>query len=123
MHFLTPHKRAYGMGAAHRGTEHHWRTYVSSVALLILVPLFVFTFGRVLGGTHAEVVAALARPWNAIVIAVGLAVGLLHFRQGQQVLWEDYSGGLTRKVLIIGTVLVSYALLATGLFAIARLAL
>jgi succinate dehydrogenase / fumarate reductase membrane anchor subunit len=123
MRFLTPHKRAYGLGAAHRGTEHHWRTYVSSVALLILVPLFVFTFGSILGRPYEEAVAALSRPFPAIVIGLSLAVGLVHFRQGQQVMWEDYSGGLTRKLLIIGTVLVSYVLLAVGLFAVARLAL
>ena len=34
----------------------------SSVALLILVPLFVFTFGSALGGTHEEVLAYFAAP-------------------------------------------------------------
>ena len=120
--YQTPRKRAQWHGAAHRGTEHHWRTYVSSVALVVLVPLFVFTFGSILGRPHEEVVAALARPFPAIVIGLSIAVGLVHFRQGQQVMWEDYSGGLTRKLLIIGTITVSYAVLALGLLAVARLA-
>ena len=36
---------------------------------------------------------------------------------------EDYTHGLTRQVLIVGVICISYAAAATGLFAIARLAL
>ena len=36
---------------------------------------------------------------------------------------EDYFGGLTRRVLVIAFICVAYAAAATGLFAIARLAL
>ena len=35
---------------------------ISSVALLILVPLFVFTFGPMLGEPHEAVLAYFARP-------------------------------------------------------------
>jgi len=41
MAFLTDRKRAVGMGAAHSGAHHMWGMTVSSVALLILVPLFL----------------------------------------------------------------------------------
>ena len=49
MHYLTDRKRALGMGSAKTGTGHFWAMKLSSVALLILVPLFVFTFGTVVG--------------------------------------------------------------------------
>ncbi len=55
MHYLTARKRAEGLGSAKSGTEHFWHMQMSSVALAFLVPLFIFTFGRILGGTHAEV--------------------------------------------------------------------
>jgi succinate dehydrogenase / fumarate reductase membrane anchor subunit len=123
MAFLTDRKRAIGLGSAKTGTEHFWSMTVSSVALVILVPLFVFTFGPMLGAPYLEVVAYFGRPFPAIVAALTLTVGLMHFKNGVQVLIEDYVHGLTRKVLIIGTICLSYAAAATGLFALARLAL
>jgi succinate dehydrogenase / fumarate reductase membrane anchor subunit len=123
MAFLTDRKRAVGLGSAKTGTEHFWSMTVSSVGLLILVPLFVFTFGPMLGEPYEAVIAYFARPFPAIVAALTLGVGFMHFKNGAQVLIEDYTGGLTRKVLIIGTICLSYAAAATGLFALARIAL
>jgi len=123
MRFLTDRKRAEGLGAAKSGTEHFWNMTVSSVGLLVLVPLFIFTFGPMLGEPHEAVIAYFARPFPAIVAALTLLVGFMHFKNGVQVLIEDYAGGLTRKVLIICMICLSYAAAATGLFAIARIAL
>ena len=123
MAFLTDRKRATGMGSAKEGTHHHWSMMVSSVGLLVLVPLFIFTFGPMLGQPHAEVVAYFARPFPAIIAALTILVGMMHFKNGVQVLIEDYVDGLMRKVLIIAMICVSFAAAATGLFAIARIAL
>lgn len=123
MSYLTDRKRAEGLGSAKDGTDHFWNMTVSSVALVILVPLFVFTFGPILGASYAEVAAYYARPFPAIVAALTLVVGFMHFKNGARVMIEDYSDGLTRKVLIIGVTCLSYAAAAAGLFAIARLAL
>jgi succinate dehydrogenase / fumarate reductase membrane anchor subunit len=123
MAYLTDLKRAVGMGSAHEGTHHHWSMTKSSVALLILVPLFVFTFGPMLGEPHAAVVTYFARPFPAIVAALMIVVGFMHFKNGVQVLIEDYVHGLARKIAIILTICLSYGAAATGLFAIARLAL
>lgn len=123
MRYLTDRKRAEGMGAAREGTHHHWSMQVSAVGLIVLVPLFVFTFGPMLGATHDEVASYFARPFPALVAALTIVVGMMHFKNGVQVLIEDYTGGLTRKVLIVGMICASYAIAATGLFAVARLAL
>ncbi len=123
MAFLTDRKRAAGLGAAKTGTEHHWNMAVSSVALLILMPLFVFTFGPILGAPYLEVVAYFSRPFPAIVAALAITVGFLHFKNGVQVLIEDYVHGLQRKGWIIAMICLSYAAIATGLFALVRLAL
>ena len=123
MRYLTDRKRAAGLGSAKSGTEHYWHMQVSSVGLAILVPLFIFTFGCILGAPHEEVVAYYGRPFPAIVAGLTLIVGLTHFRNGAQVMIEDYAHGLARKALIVGTVCLSYALMATGLFALIRLAL
>lgn len=123
MAFLTDRKRAVGMGSAKSGTEHAWMMKVSSIALLILIPLFIFNFGATLGGTYEEVVAHYSRPYPAILTALTLAVGFMHFKNGVQITIEDYVGGLNRKLLIIAMICLSYAAAATGIFAIARLAL
>ena len=123
MTYLTSRKRAAGLGAAHQGTEHHLRMSISSAALVILIPLFVFTFGVALGRPYEEVALYYSRPFPAIVAALTFIVGLVHFRGGVQTMIEDYVGGLTRKLLIFAMICVSYAAMATALFAIARLAL
>lgn len=123
MRYLTDRKRAQGLGSAKTGTEHVWKMQMTSVALLILVPLFVFTFGRILGAPHAEVAAYYARPFPAVVTALTLTVGLVHFRMGAQVAIEDYTDGMTRKLMIMAVAFLSYAALAVGLFALVRLAL
>ncbi len=123
MAYLTDRKRANGLGAAKAGAEHHWYMIVSSVALLILVPLFIFTFGPMLGEPHEEVVAYFARPFPAIVAALTIAAGFMHFKNGAQTAIEDYTDGVTRQALIIAVTCISYAAIATGLFAIARIAL
>ena len=95
----------------------------SSVALLILTPLFVFTFGPMLGQPHAEVVAYFARPFPAIVAALMIVVGFMHYKTGIQMVIEDYVGGAMREYTIILTTCLSYGAAAVGLFAIAKIAL
>lgn len=123
MAFLTDRKRATGMGSAKSGTHHFWSMKVSSVALLFLVPMFIFTFGGTLGSSYAEVTAYFARPFPAIVAALTILVGFKHFNDGAQVLIEDYVHGLMQKVLIILLTCLSYGAAAVGIFAIAKLAL
>ena len=123
MRYLTDRKRAVGMGASGSGVHHFWAMKLSSAALLILTPLFIFTFGPMLGEPHADVVAYFARPFPAIVAALMIVVTFKHFRDGVQVLIEDYVHGLAQKVWIIALTILSYGAMATGLFAIAKLAL
>ena len=123
MRYLTDRKRAIGLGSAKSGVRHFWAMKVSSVALLILVPLFVFTFGPALGGTYEEVTAYFARPFPALVAALTFIVGWKHFNDGAQVLIEDYVHGASQKLALILVTCLSYAAMATGLFAIAKIAL
>lgn len=123
MRYLTDRKRAIGMGSAKSGTAHFWAMKVSSVALLILIPLFVFTFGMIVGEEYDVVVAYFAQPFPALIAALTLIVGFEHFQSGAQVLIEDYVHGLAQKITIILIKCISYGLMAMGLFAIAKLAL
>lgn len=123
MSYLTDRKRAVGLGSAKTGTEHHWSMTVSSGALLILIPLFVFTFGPMLGASYEEVTAYFNRPFPAVVAGLTIIVTFKHFAGGVQALIEDYVHGLAQKVAIVAMTCVSYAAMAVGLYAIVRLAL
>lgn len=123
MKYLTDRKRAVGLGSAKSGTEHFWHMQVSAVGLAILVPVFIFTFGRIVGAPYEDVVAYYGRPFPAIVAGLTLIVAMTHFKNGAQVMIEDYAHGFIRKALIVSTICLSYALMATGLYALIRLAL
>ncbi|SPF77831.1 succinate dehydrogenase, hydrophobic membrane anchor protein [Pseudoprimorskyibacter insulae] len=123
MAFLTDRKRATGWGSAKKGTEHFWSMKVTSVALLVLIPLFMFNFGSILGADYDTVLAHYSRPYPAILAALTLIVGFKHFNLGFQVLIEDYVHGAWEKILIIGMTCLSYGAAAVGVFALAKLAL
>ena len=123
MRHLTDRKRAAGLGSARSGVAHFWAMKVSSVALLALVPLFVFCFAPMLGRPHGEVVAWFSRPFPAIVTALTLIVGFRHFCDGCRTLIEDYVHGTPGQYAIIAVTCLSHAAMAAGLFAIARIAL
>ncbi len=123
MGFKTDRKRAAGLGSAKSGTMHHWHMMVSAVALTGLVPLFIFTFGSILGHPYEEVVAYYQRPVPATIAVLTLLVGFYHFRSGVQTLIEDYVHGFTRKALIISMICLSYGAAALGVIAVLRIAL
>ncbi|WP_420569492.1 succinate dehydrogenase, hydrophobic membrane anchor protein [Thalassovita sp.] len=123
MRYLTARKRAEGKGASHTGTEHHWYMTVSAVGLAFLVPLFVFVFGRALGGSHEEVLATFSRPIPVVLTGLTLFVGMRHFAKGAQMMIEDYTQGSTRKMAVMFVTGLSYVLIAVGLFALAKIAL
>ncbi len=123
MRYLTDRKRATGMGSAKTGTAHFWAMKVSSVGLLFLIPLFVFTFGPMLGEPHEEVVAYFARPFPALIAILTMIVGFKHFNDGVQVLIEDYVHGTQQKIWILIMTCLSYGAAAAGVFAVLRIAL
>jgi succinate dehydrogenase / fumarate reductase membrane anchor subunit len=123
MAFLTDRKRVNGLGSAKSGTAQHWTMTITSVALLILTPFFLGIVGSSLGSDHAEAIALLGRPVPAMVVAVYIVVAMHHLRFGMQIMIEDYTHGMTKKIAIIATTLICYGLAAGGLVALMQIAL
>lgn len=123
MRYITPLKQAENLGAAGTGTEHHWFMKVSSVGLALIIPVFLVAFGRALGADRAEVLAIFSNPLMAILTGLVIFFGLRHFAAGAQTMIEDYSHGGTRRGLIIAVTILSYGMIAVGLFALAKIAL
>lgn len=124
MRYLTPRKAAKGLGAAGPGsaTAHHWSMTVSSVALMILTPAFILVMATAIGLPHEAVVAYFARPYPAIVTALFLVVGMLHYINGSQIMIDDYLAHTERKVAIIAARLFGWAVIAAAVYALARMA-
>jgi succinate dehydrogenase / fumarate reductase membrane anchor subunit len=123
MSYLTDRKRAQGTGSGRQGTHHHWQHLVSSILLVLLVPLFVLTFGNGIGGSFEEVQAYFSKPFPAIVTALALIVGILHLLREAQEAIEDYMHGVAERLTFIATAAFSYTLIAVVLFALVKLAL
>ncbi|PWE29262.1 succinate dehydrogenase, hydrophobic membrane anchor protein [Maritimibacter sp. 55A14] len=122
MSIKTDYKRVAGLGSAKDGTHHWWTQRLSSIALIPLTLLFVFTFGAHLGEGYEAVRAAYANPWNAVVAILFLIVGFHHLMQGLQVVIEDYVHGKAGVVLLILNTLLCWGFAIAGVFAVAKIA-
>ena len=123
MGYLTDRKRAVGLGASRTGTQQHWWMTVSSYGLIPLIILFIFIIGPLLGAPHDAVIAKLSQPFPAVVVGLTYVAGLLHFKNGSRMTIEDYTHGYTRQILLVAVAALCYAMMAAGLFALARIAL
>jgi succinate dehydrogenase / fumarate reductase membrane anchor subunit len=122
MSIKTDYKRVAGLGSAREGTHHWWTQRLTSIALVPLSLLFVFTFGNALGAGYDAVLETYANPWNAVVAILFLIVGFHHLMQGLQVVIEDYVHGRAGVVLLILNTLLCWGFAIAGVFAVARIA-
>ena len=100
--FLTPAKAARGLGSAKSGTAHHIRQRVSAIALIFLVPWFIFSVINAIQGGEAAAADWVAQPLPAILLILTAAATIYHMRLGMQVVIEDYiARPATRAALLI----------------------
>jgi succinate dehydrogenase / fumarate reductase, membrane anchor subunit len=106
-------KTARGLGAARSGTHHHVRQRVSALALVVLVPWFLFSVMRAALSGYESALAWVASPLNATLLILTAAAAVYHMRLGMQVVIEDYiaKSGMRSALLILNT------FFAAGLFA------
>jgi succinate dehydrogenase / fumarate reductase, membrane anchor subunit len=123
MSYRTDRQRATGLGSAKEGTGHWWSQRMTSLALLLLTPFFLFPFAAHLGGSYEAVRAAYTQPFNAIVAVLFIGVGFWHLQQGLQVVIEDYvSAKPVRTGLLVANTLLCALFGLVGVFAVAKIA-
>ncbi|TRW98372.1 succinate dehydrogenase, hydrophobic membrane anchor protein [Paracoccus sp. M683] len=122
MRYISARKQAEGLGASHTGTVDHWRMTISAVALAVLTPAFLMVIGGAIGLPREGVLAYFGRPYPAVVTALFIVVGMLHFIKGMQMIIDDYLQHTERKVGIIFAVIFGYGVIAATVFALAKMA-
>ncbi|HVI60059.1 MAG TPA: succinate dehydrogenase, hydrophobic membrane anchor protein [Luteimonas sp.] len=122
--FRTPIGRARGLGSAKSGTGHFWWQRVTAILLAVLAPWLLGTLVSFVGADLATVQVALARPFNAIALALFVVALFWHAKLGVQVVIEDYvhTRALEVTLQLLTTFACAFGALAS-LYAIARIAL
>ena len=101
--FRSPLSRARGLGSAKDGLHHWWIQRLTAIALIPLVVWFAISLVMLSGADYAVVRAWLGSPLVMVLMILTIAVGLYHGQLGLQVVWEDYTDGALRVVLIVLT--------------------
>ena len=76
--FRTPIKNARGLGSAKTGTEHFVHQRLTATALVALTIWFLVFVLSLSGADYVTATAAIAKPWNAMLL-VGFLVAMLLF--------------------------------------------
>jgi len=122
--FRTPLARARGLGSAKSGVGHFWWQRVTAIVLALLTPWLVWLLVSLSGADLATAHAAIAEPWNAILLSIFVVALFWHAKLGVQVVIEDYVH--TRALEVASQLLVTLACVGgafASLYAIGRIAL
>ena len=114
MKLRAPLGRVLGLGTAKDGTSHWWGQRVSAIALLLLGLWFAFSLTTSSGFSHAEVIAAIERPINGILLLLLTVTLGYHSHLGIQVVIEDYVHAPGVKVLALILSRFAHILLVTA---------
>ena len=122
--YRTPLKNVRGLGAAKTGTEHFVHQRLTATALVALGIWFVVFVLSLLGADYVAATAAIARPWNAVLLVGFLVAMFWHAQLGLQVILEDYiHNSLLALALQVTVKFVAILGAIVSVFAVARIAL
>ncbi len=120
----NPMKTARGLGSAKSGLHHWLAQRVSAVALAPLSVWFVWQATWLFSTDHMSAQAFLARPLNAVLMAVFAVTLLYHSYLGLQVVVEDYVADEFKKLATLVVFQFVHVLLAVAaVFAVLKVAL
>ena len=99
----TPLARARGLGSAKEGVHHWWMQRLTAIALIPLVVWFAISLVMLSGADYQVVRAWISSPLVMVMLILTIGIGLHHGQLGMQVVWEDYTEGAFRIVMIVLT--------------------
>ncbi len=118
----TPMNKVRGLGSAKEGAGHFIKQRVTAIALIVLVPLALFSILSAVSGGYDGAVAYVSNPLFAVLLLLVTGTAFYHMRLGMQVVIEDYIAKHgTKIVLLMLNTFVSIALAATAAYCIVRI--
>lgn len=121
--FRTPLKTARGLGSS-KGGLHHWIFQrVTAVALVFLATWFLIFVVGLVGSDYVTATAAVAKPYNAILLIAFLIAAFWHAQLGVQVVLEDYVHGLVGVLSQLAVRFLCVLAALAGIFAVVLIAL
>lgn len=119
----TPLGRVRGAGSAKSGVHHWWMQRVSSIALLPLTLWFIAVMATNAGMSHAEALAWIGNPFNAVLLIALVALTMQHTAAGLQVVIEDYTNNeFLKHGLILAVKGIAWLLGIAAILAVLRIA-
>jgi succinate dehydrogenase / fumarate reductase membrane anchor subunit len=73
-----------------QGTAHWVSQRVTSAILIPLTAIFIFPFVVHINLEHSEIILLYSNPFRSMLTLLFFCLTLLHFKQGAQVVIEDY---------------------------------
>jgi succinate dehydrogenase / fumarate reductase, membrane anchor subunit len=120
----NPLKRARGLGSAQFGVSHWWTQRVTAAALIVLALWFVTLVLGLLHADYATARAAVAKPWNAVLLIAFVITVFWHAVLGLQVVVEDYVHTRWKEiVLLVAIKFIAVLSVLAGTLAVLRIAL
>jgi succinate dehydrogenase / fumarate reductase membrane anchor subunit len=121
--FRTPLARARGLGSAKSGVGHFIGQRVSALALVVLIPLFVWSIASLPSADYDSARAWIGSPLGAILMLLTLTATFYHMRLGLQVFIEDYiHKPVTKALLLSANTLIAAGLWVAALYAVLAIA-
>ena len=90
MNFFTKAISALMSGSLNEGTSHWLMQRLSSILLIPLTVMFVFTFVNNFDLGYEQNLIIYKEPFYALCTFLFLSITLWHFKQGAQIVIEDY---------------------------------
>lgn len=120
----TPLGKVRGLGSAKHGAGHFIALRVTSVALVVLVPWFLYSLVAAVRGGYDGALAWISDPVNAVLLLLAVGASLHHMRLGMQEVVEDYIGRKSTKfTLLILNTFICVTLFAAAAYAVLKIAI
>jgi len=118
----TDTRKVRGLGASGAGTSDYIRLRVTAIALVFLVPWFLYSIVQACRAGYDGAIDWVAQPINAILLILTLSAALYHMRLGMQTVIEDYIGksGSRQALMILNTFSVM-ALFAAAILSVLKI--
>ncbi len=97
----NPLKVARGLGSSQSGVGHWWTQRITAAALVLLGVWFVVTVLCLLHADYTTAHAAVAKPWNALLLIAFVLTMFWHAVLGLQVVIEDYVHTRWKEVVLL----------------------